>query len=149
MRKLLLLTVIAAIVAACAPKHDGFTITGTITGDGLANGKAYLANSSRTNPVRDTADFINGKFVFKNKLVTPENYIITIDSLKGRVIIALENTPYTISASADELQNATITGGEMQAETLLLNQKRKDINDKYNVTAISQEFRAEIGRAHV
>ena len=143
MKKLLLLTAIVVIAMACTPKHDGYTITGTITGEGLIDGKAYLANSSRTDPMRDTVDFIGGKFVFKSKLVTPENYTITIDSLKGRIAVALENVSYTITASATELQDATIVGGEMQTEANLLNQKRKEINDKHNVTAIMQEYRVE------
>jgi len=143
MKKLLLLTAVFAIIFACTPKHDGYTIKGTISGEGLTDGKAYLANSSRTEPVKDTVDFIAGKFEFKSKLVTPENYTITIEGVDGRIVVFLENTEYNITASAIELQDATITGGEVQAEVILLNQKRKDINEKYNTTAIMQEYRAE------
>ena len=143
MKKLFLLTAVTAIMVACTPKHDGYTITGTITGEGLTDGKAYIANSSRTDPQRDTADFIGGEFIFKNKLVTPENYSITIDGLEGRINIALENTTYTITATASDLQNAAIAGGVMQSESSQLIQKRKDINDKYNMTALMQEYREE------
>jgi len=144
MKKLFSLIAIASIMFACAPKYDGYTIMGTISGEELTDGKAYLANSSRTDPVRDTVDFVKGKFIFKNKLVTPENYIITFEGLEGRVVVFLENNAtYDIKASAAELQNATITGGEAQQHTILLNQKRKDINDKYNMTALMQEYRVE------
>ena len=143
MKKLFLLTIVSAIIFACAPKHDGYTIIGTISGDGLTDGKAYIANSSRTEPIKDTVDFIGGNFMFKNKLVTPENYTITIEGVDGRIVVFLENTEYNITASATELQMATITGGEAQQESILLNQKRKEISDNYNTAALMQEYRAE------
>jgi len=143
MKKLFLLIVVTAIIFACAPKHDGYTIKGTISGDGLTDGKAYITNSSRTEPVKDTVDFIAGKFEFKSKLVTPENYTITFEGVEGRIVVFLENTEYNITASTTELQNATITGGEVQQESILLSQKRKEISEKYNMTALMQEYRAE------
>ena len=51
----------ALLLAAACNSGKQYTVKGTITGDSesLVNGKAYLFNRDRENPVRDTAEVIN------------------------------------------------------------------------------------------
>ena len=97
--KKLLFILAAAVMAASCGSGNGYTIKGTITGDSdkLVNGTAYLFNRDRENPIRDTADVVNGKFVFKGSVTTPESYLITIDGIPGMISLFLENANVTIT----------------------------------------------------
>ncbi|MDD4639007.1 MAG: DUF4369 domain-containing protein, partial [Bacteroidales bacterium] len=110
MKKFLILAAFAGIFA-CTPKHDGYTISGTITGDSITATKIFMANSSRSNPFRDTADIVDGKFVFKGKVTTPEYYNLTIEGKKDRLPFFVENQEYTVEVSIDEFSKGVVTGG--------------------------------------
>ena len=76
MRKFMFIGAALLLAAACNSGKQ-YTVKGTITGDSesLVNGKAYLFNRDRENPVRDTAEVINGVFEFKGSLETSEPYL--------------------------------------------------------------------------
>ena len=139
MKKFLLMAAVAAMFA-CTPKHDGYIIEGTITGDNLTDGKAYLTNFSRVETIKDTADFIGGKFTFKGKVVTPENYGIMIEGVDGRINLFLDNSKIVIEAVAGEFNKATITGGTTNELLKALNAQKDEVNKKYNLDSLLTEF---------
>lgn len=142
MKKFLLLASMA-IVFACTPKHDGYIIEGTVTGDNISDGKAYLTNFSRSEPIKDTVEFTGGKFTFKGKVVTPENYSISIDGLEGRVNLFVDNSTIKIEMSADDMKNAVITGGVTNDLIKGLNDQKDEIKKKYNLDSLLTEFYKE------
>ncbi len=142
MKKFFLMVVAAAMIA-CTPKHDGYIIEGTVTGENITDGKAYITNFSRAEPIKDTADFIGGKFTFKGKVVTPENYAITFEGIKGRINVFLDNSKINIAAKLEELSKAEITGGVTNDLLKALNEERAVISKKYNLDSLLTEFYKE------
>ncbi|PKO98781.1 MAG: hypothetical protein CVU13_08650 [Bacteroidetes bacterium HGW-Bacteroidetes-8] len=142
MKKILLL-VVAAAMFACTPKHDGFIIEGTVTGDNITDGKAYLTNLSRVEPIKDTADFIAGKFSFKGKVTTPENYAITFDGIDGRVVLFVDNSTLTVNAAVGAFNKPEITGGVTNELLKALNAEKQVVNTKYNLDSLLTEFYKE------
>lgn len=140
MKKSLILAAVFGIVACTAPKNDGYTIEGTITGDSLATGKVYLTNFSRTETIKDTADLIDGKFVFEGKVATPENYAILIDGKKGKIQLFLDNSPIKIEASVTELEKAVVTGGVTNDLVVALNKQKNEISAKYGIDSLMKEY---------
>lgn len=138
--KKFLLVAVAAVLFACTPKQDGYTITGTISGEGITDGHAYLSNFSRNNPIKDTAEFKNGTFVFKGNVVTPDNYAITVEGVEGRIVFFLDNSNITIKAQKDSLANVEITGGVTNDLIIALNEKLKEIETKNNLKKLEAEY---------
>ena len=138
--KKILLVAVAAILFACTPKHDGYTITGTISGEGISEGSAYLSNFSRVDPIKDTAEFKNGKFVFTGKVTTPENYAITIEGMDGRIIFFLENSSIEIKAEMGNFAQAQVTGGATNDLITALNNSKKEIEIRDNLDSLKAEF---------
>lgn len=140
MKKLFFLAAVLSLFACTATKHDGFTIEGTITGDSVATGKVYLSNFSRTEPIMDTVDLKDGKFVFEGKVVTPEYYAITFDGIKGRIVLFLDNSSIKIEAAAEELDKAVVTGGVTNDLVVALNKQHKEISDKFGLDSLMKEY---------
>jgi len=140
MKKLLILAAVLGIFACTAPKHDGYTIEGTITGDSVSTGKVYLSNFSRTEPIQDTVDLVNGKFVFEGKVVTPENYAISFDGIKGRITLFLDNSKIKIEAAAEELDKAVITGGVTNDLVVALRKQKEAVNTKFGLDSLMKEY---------
>ncbi len=144
MKKIIFLIAVAAIVFSCKPKYDGYVIEGTVTGEFVTDGKAYLTNFSRSESIKDTTDFTGGKFTFKGKVTTPENYAITIDGIDGRLVFFLDNSSIVITADAGEFAKAEVTGGVSNDLIKELNLKKaKEINAKYNLDSLITEFYRE------
>ena len=141
--KKFLIPAVLAMVFACTPKHDGYIVTGTVTGDNVADGKAYLTNFSRSEPIKDTADLIGGKFEFKGKVVTPEDYAITFDGVEGRVSFFLDNSKIDIQVVATEPNKAVITGGKTQDLIIALNAQKDEIKKKFNLDSLLADFYKE------
>ncbi|MDD2584400.1 MAG: redoxin domain-containing protein [Bacteroidales bacterium] len=138
--KKILLVAVAAVLFACTPKQDGYTIKGTISGEGVNNGSAYLSNFSRVDPIRDTAEFKNGTFIFKGNVATPDNYAITVEGLEGRIVLFLDNSKIEIKAEKDNLANAEVTGGVTNDLIIALNKSLKEIETKNNLKDLESEF---------
>ncbi|MDO9681097.1 MAG: TlpA disulfide reductase family protein [Bacteroidales bacterium] len=141
--KKILFPALMAIVFACTPKHDGYIITGTLTGDNVVDGKVYLTNFSRSEALKDTAELIAGKFEFKGKVVTPEDYAITFDGVEGRVGFFLDNSKINIQVVASEPNKAVITGGVTQDLIKSLNDQKEEIKKRYNLDSLLAEFYVE------
>jgi thiol-disulfide isomerase/thioredoxin len=102
-----LIAATALAMAACTP-IDGYVIKGTI--DGLKTGVVVLRNASHDNPIADTADITNGKFVFTGKVVTPEPYYLNIEGQERQLSFFLDNGEITLRASIDSLHKMTLHG---------------------------------------
>lgn len=140
--KKLLFILAAAVMAASCGSGNGYTIKGTITGDSdkLVNGTAYLFNRDRENPIRDTADVVNGKFVFKGSVTTPESYLITIDGIPGMISLFLENANVTITTDTT-FAEPVITGGPTQTLLNRYGEQAKALGDKYDIKNVIKDMR--------
>ncbi len=138
--KKVLFMVLAVAMFACTPKESGYVIEGTVTGEGITDGKAYLVNFSRAEVLKDTADFVDGKFTFKGKVVTPEYYGITFDGIKGRIDVFVENAKITVEANTENFKKAVITGGETTQLLNLLNKAKEEIAGEYKFNELQAEF---------
>ncbi len=139
MKKLLFMALVAGIFA-CTPKEESYTIKGSISGENLKDGKAYLVNFARNDSQRDTVEFKNGKFTFKGSVQTPENYAILVEGIEGRITLFLDNSDITIKAQSDNLSEAEISGGTTQNMIEALNEQKAEIEKRYNIEAILEEF---------
>ena len=110
--KKLLFFLAAAVMAAACNNGDQYTVKGTITGNSeqLVNGTVYIVNRDRENPLRDTAQIVNGKFRFKGSVETPEPYFFMIEGVPGFVPFFLENAEVVITGVDTLLSQATVTG---------------------------------------
>ena len=108
MKKFLFIIAAVAAIASCATKQDGYVIKGKITGShpALTKGQAILSNNDKDDPISDTVDLVNGIFIFKGKVVSPESYKITIPGMDGRFLVYLENDRYSISCTDSTLMAA-------------------------------------------
>ncbi len=141
MKKFLFIIAAVAAIASCATKQDGYVIKGKITGShpALTKGQAILSNNDKDDPISDTVDLVNGIFIFKGKVVSPESYKITIPGMDGRFLVYLENDRYSISCTDSTLMAADsglyLEGGK--TNTIL-----KEINDAEKVMARQTGFEA-------
>ncbi len=154
MRKITLLAISLVMAVSCATNPKGYVINGVIAGDNeaLVNGKAYLYNTDRDFPIRDTADVVNGKFTFKGNLVTPEQYTINIDGVRGSIRLFLENDNYIISAVDTLMKEAKVEGGKTYQLLLEYMNKSnalftKEVEDAVNILRNPLAAEAEIKKA--
>ncbi|MDD3033813.1 MAG: TlpA disulfide reductase family protein [Bacteroidales bacterium] len=140
MRKLLLLVAVMGLFACTGQKENSYKIEGTVTGDSITDAKVYLQNFSRTNPVKDTADLVEGKFVFEGSIETPDTYAITIDGIKGRIMLFLENANYTIEAAKEDFSKAVVKGGVTNELVNALNAKKDSLSKTYNMGELFAEY---------
>lgn len=144
MKKFLIICAAAVLAASCTG-GKGYTVKGVITGDSekLVNGTAYIVNRDMKNPVRDTAEVINGKFVFKGTVQTPEPFLLSIDGIPGFVPFFLENTQVTINGVDTLLQEAVVTGGPTQTKINRLNAASEEIAEKYDAQELIRVLRSD------
>lgn len=139
MKQIILFAAVAmmALVSSCN-SGEGYTIKGTVTGnnESLKNGKVYLVNSDRNNPVRDTADIIDGKFVFKGNVQTPGMFIITIEGVDEPLRIFLENENFVINGVDTLLAQAVVKGGAAQNALNTLNAASERLSKEYNLDEV-------------
>ncbi len=141
MNKILLIA-LATLLWSCSGQ-EGYKIRGVITGEEITDGKAYLANLARAETFTDTTDLINGKFIFKGKVETPENYIITVEGITGRILFFLDNSNISIEATAEDFSKATVTGGVTNDLIVKLNKEKAEISKKYDIDNLLEEFYKE------
>jgi thiol-disulfide isomerase/thioredoxin len=105
---IILLAMICNITYADSPK--GYTINGKISG--LDNGKIYLLHYGKSeSPDIDSATIVNGKFVFKGKLPSPQLYFIKTGVKDNNSFgFFLENAILTLSINKDSLQKGIVSG---------------------------------------
>ena len=81
----------------------------------VASGKIYLEHELNGNPVKvDSAQVVNGKFVFKGSVKSPDFYRLNTKGLKYPIQFILENSAITVTKPADSLASAEIKGSSAQ-----------------------------------
>ncbi|WGQ10490.1 TlpA disulfide reductase family protein [Pedobacter gandavensis] len=74
-------------------------------------GKVYLGHEVNGSPVKvDSTTLVNGEFVFKGAVKSPEFYTLTHKNLKYPIQFILENSAITVTKSADSLAVAEVKG---------------------------------------
>ena len=111
---------------------------GTITGDSeaLINGKAYLFNQDRENPIRDTAVVVDGVFKFTGSVITPEPYVISIEGLPGMVSIFLENEDFTVTGVDTAFAESVVTGGQAQTKLNRYADSAEELAERYGLNDV-------------
>ena len=137
MKKLLILAAALVLAAACN-SGSRYTVKGTITGDSeaLINGKAYLFNQDRENPIRDTAVVVDGVFKFTGSVITPEPYVISIEGLPGMVSIFLENEDFTVTGVDTAFAESVVTGGQAQTKLNRYADSAEELAERYGLNDV-------------
>jgi peroxiredoxin len=106
MKKLFVIGLLALILS-CS-NNDGYKIEIVLQG---GEGKVFLEKQEDGNIVpKDTAEFKNGKAIFKGKVSFPDLYILHTENKDQRTILFVENVPFKVTGKADSLQAVKITG---------------------------------------
>jgi peroxiredoxin len=131
MKKLLILTLIALVFAACSTGPH-YVISGNI--DGADSVKFLLQKRVNGKMVTlDSAVALKGSFKMKGGSVKyPEMVLLTAVNTRLRTQFYLENSDITITGKLDSLYAARITGSKTQDEYNQLIEANKKLNDKYS-----------------
>jgi thiol-disulfide isomerase/thioredoxin len=126
MKKTVFIAAAVLLVAACAPKHNGYVITGTI--DGVETGVVVLANGSTEEPVADTATIHDGKFTFTGNIKTPSFVSLTINNnQENGFTFFLDNSKVAISiGDTATLYKTKITGSKLVEDVAAIRYKVAD-----------------------
>lgn len=101
-------------LSACGKGSDGYTISGTLTGDLEAGTQVFLKKTDEKNmPVDvDTTTVENGKFTFSGAAGAPELHYIFIDQIRGNIPVIIEEGTINVRAQKDSLAFAEMEGTE-------------------------------------
>ncbi|NHM07390.1 AhpC/TSA family protein [Flavobacterium sp. CYK-4] len=127
MKKFLLGMAALAAMASCNKAAENeYIVTGNIKG--IADGKSVILEVQDDNgglkPV-DTVKMKDGKFTFTGSAKEPEIYLVSIESVNGKVPFILENGEIEMTIDKDSLSLAKVTGTYNNEE--LDNYKQKGI----------------------
>ncbi|MBR9915941.1 MAG: redoxin domain-containing protein [Algicola sp.] len=122
MRKIIIIVLIGASFFACKTEEqslDGYRITGDAPG--VYNGiRAYLeVPGQRGNTIYlDTAIVQNERFVFEGKVDSPQLVGLTINSVKGKLPMILENQAMTVAVDINALNSSKVEGSKANEELM-------------------------------
>lgn len=101
--------VLAATIASCSKKEEGFTINGNIPGQ--KDGMIYLEfQDGDQTVVKDSAKIVDGKFTFAGKVEEPLRYSIKLKGQEYGKVFVLGNETISFTAHKDTIYNAKLTG---------------------------------------
>ncbi len=142
MKKLLFLTLILISLTGCNDEKEGYIIKGEIKGDNevLKNGIIFLRNQSREYLIIDSTAIINGKFVFKGSVETPDTYVIFTKGIPYSIPLFIENDRFKIEGDSDNLREAKIKGGKTQQFINDVKNKDNKTRTKYNISKTLNEL---------
>lgn len=114
MKNILLLTLIVSLLASCSnTPDDGYAILGKISGKVPA--KVYLQQyTDGEMMVLDSANFVNGEFKLRGKLIEPDFYYLRIGNEKNLLGLFLENSKILVTAHVDSISKGIIEGSSIQ-----------------------------------
>jgi len=116
MKKIILFLLVVNVLTQVS-RHDGYTISATFTGidSALVILKAQVRTDAALDIPADTAQMVNGVFSFRNTLITPEAYTITIQKdTSVSFPLYLENGIFTITGDIGDLKSVVVKGGAYQ-----------------------------------
>jgi peroxiredoxin len=103
-----------ALLFSCSQPSQ-YTINGTL--EEFPEGLIYLQKRAEGELVKiDSAEVTDGMFTFTGIVEIPEMYYLSIEGKRGSAAIWIENSDITLTAHADTLYKAEITGSAVQDE---------------------------------
>ncbi|MCL6265837.1 TlpA disulfide reductase family protein [Flagellimonas myxillae] len=112
MKKILTIGLGLALMVSCNSKKDGYTLSGTITGE-LDNGtRIFLRTTDSLNQLIavDTAVVENGAFEFVGVQNNPKLHYVMVESAMGNIPLILENGDIDLKFQKDSLSHARVKG---------------------------------------
>lgn len=147
MKKLLLLSVVAVLFAACQNKSE-YTITGKVSGEEFDGQMVYMErwNDSVMAKV-DSVTITNGEFQFKGEVEKPSLRFLSIGDPKNRLQTMVVAEPGNIEVNYDSLFHVSGTGlnnsyADFEKESRNLSSKMQSIASEYN-TAMRDDSMTE------
>lgn len=138
MRKIGFLLLTGLVVLASCGKTDQYKVSGTV--EGVSEGQAVLQKIEAQGPAAiDTAEIVDGAFIFEGSVEFPELHLIYIDDNQVPVAFFLENANIKIDADVENMQDAEVTGSELNAKFKAFNDGVPS-NDR--AQGLQQEFMA-------
>jgi len=138
MRKIGFLLLTGLIVLASCGQTDQYKVSGSV--EGVSEGQAVLQKIEAQGPAAiDTAEIVDGAFTFTGSVEYPELHLIYIDDNQVPVAFFLENANITINADVENMQDAEVTGSELNAKFKAFNDGVPS-NDR--AQGLQQEFMA-------
>ena len=149
MKKILFLSAIAVLFAACQNK-SGYTVEGNITGDNFEGQKVLFEkwNDSILVPV-DSTNIVDGKFTLKGNTNSPSLLFMTIgdrDSNLGTMVMAEEGT---IEVKYDSIFHVSGTPlndsfSDFNAEQRRLNEKSRGYSEQFGTATADGTMTEEL-----
>ncbi len=136
MKKISFLLLTGLMVLASCGQTDEYKVNGTV--EGITEGQAVLQKIESQGPVSvDTTQIVDGSFTFTGSAEYPELHLIYIDDNEMPVAFFLENATIDINADFENMQDAEVTGSE-------INDKFAEFNDGVpsndRAQSLQQEF---------
>ncbi len=127
--KKVLIFIAAVAFFACSQQEKGFEITVNLEG---AEGQILLEKrgASEWIPI-DTADIVDGAAVLKGEVVTPEDHYLSVLGQRAKTILFVENTEMTVSGTAENMEQITVTGSKTHDEYNEVNSRIQEIGEEY------------------
>ncbi|WP_010516680.1 TlpA disulfide reductase family protein [Croceivirga radicis] len=145
MKKILSIFSLGLLVFSCSTKPEGYTISGTLTGEVKNGTQVFLKTTDslmRGLVEIDTATVENGTFTFTGTADSPQMYYLFFDGLRGNTPIVLENGSISFEAQKDSLGYADVSGTE-QNEIFM-----KYMDESRKMGEMSQSMNEEFKKAN-
>lgn len=128
MKNVISLLLFLAFLFSCSQPAQ-YTINGTL--EEYPEGKIYLQKRADGEFVKiDSAEVTEGLFTITGTVEIPEMYYLSIEGKRGSAAIWIENSEMTLTAHADTLYKAEITGSAVQDEYTAFQDEVRDIYEQ-------------------
>lgn len=136
MRKIGFLLLTGLLVLASCGQTDEYKVNGTV--EGVTEGQAVLQKIESQGPVPvDTTQIVDGSFTFAGSVEYPELHLIYIDDNQMPVAFFLENSSISINADIENMQDAEVTGSEINN---IFAEFNDGVPSNERVQSLQQEF---------
>jgi len=108
---LLLIAAVTTMISCNKAGENEYILTGTI--NGIADGKSVtLEVQDETGGLKpvDTVKIEKGKFTFKGNAKEPDMYLVSVETVQGKVPFILENGDIEMKINKDSLSITKVTG---------------------------------------
>lgn len=144
------LLLMAVLFTSCNKevKRDGYLIEGNAKG--IYNGiRVYLKGVDQNNRQidLDTAIIMNEKFSFEGKVLEPEMYYLTINSVNGNLPVIVENGIITIDIDKENLINSKLYGTKNNEALMTYNHNLKSLIDQRQEINLTLRDAAQVNDA--
>ena len=134
MKQVGMIVLAGLLMAGCQKAPDGFVIHGEV--DNMTEGEIYL-KSFRNKMFfdQDTAEVVNGKFVFEGKVEQPALFALATDDFSAQLFV--ENTEMNVRIS-DEGQTVTVENSPVN--DVFLGNARKVFEEGFNIDSLVSKY---------